>query len=309
MQIALPKKQALPYLALVIAILATSGGGFLVRWANAPGMVTVFYRTSISSILVAPFLTRKFNNNQNFPKGIIRYIPIAMLGGLFIALDQASWSSSLLMTKMANTTYFNSLAPLWVAIFALIFFKEKLPAIFWVGLFLALGGTMLILGFDLMKMPDIRSGDMLGLLSSFFFGGYLLVTQMGRRHMDTLTYTWIATFSAALCLGLINLIFRQSIIGYPPTSYMFFLGSALLSQVIGYLSISYVLGHLPATIVSPALLTKPINVAILAFIIFGESLSYRELIGGVFVLLGLYLINKNELKLSKKSNFLDKSLN
>jgi drug/metabolite transporter (DMT)-like permease len=289
--IILTKDKTLPYLALVVAILATSVGGFLVRWANAPGMVTVFYRTGISSILVAPFLTRNINNNKNFSKKIFRFIPIALLGGLFIALDQA-----------ANTTYFNSLAPLWVAIFALIFFKEKLPAIFWVGLFLALGGTMLILGFDLMKMPDIRPGDLLGLLSSFFFGGYLLITQIGRRHMNTLTYTWVATFSAAICLGLINWIFGQSIIGYSPTSYMFFLGSALLSQVIGYLSMSYVLGHLPATIVSPALLTKPINVAILAFIIFGESLSRQELLGGVFVLLGLYLINKNELRFAKNNS-------
>lgn len=298
--IARTKNKVLPYLALVVAIVATSGGGFLVRWANAPGMVTVFYRTSISSILVAPFLSRNITNNKQISKGIFRFIPIALLGGLFIALDQAAWSSSLLMTKMANTTYFNSLAPLWVTLFALIFFKEKFQAVFWVGLFSALGGTMLILGFDLANMGNIKPGDLLGLLSSFFFGGYLLITQMGRRYMNTLTYTWIATFSAAICLGLINLIFKQSIIGYPTTSYMFFLGSALLSQVIGYLSISYVLGHIPATIVSPALLAKPITVAILAFMIFGESLSNGELIGGGFVLLGLYLINKNELRFTKE---------
>ena len=217
-----------------------------------------------------------------------------------IALDQASWASALLMTKMANTTYFNSLAPLWVALFALFVFKEKLKWIFWVGLSLALAGTLIILGLDLVYRPHLGPGDLLGLLSSFFYGGYFLVTQIGRRNLDTLTYTWIATLTCALCLGLLNIIFKQSIIGYPLESYLFFLGAAITSQVIGYFSLSYALGHLSATIVSPTMLAKPITVALLAFIFFGESLTIGEIIGGVLVLIGIFLINKNELRFSKK---------
>ena len=197
----------LPYFALAITVLATSIGGLFVRWANAPGIVTVFYRTALSTILVAPFFVKNLSQSKHTIKDIAPWIPIAMLGGLMIALDQASWASALLMTKMASTTYFNSLAPLWVALFALLLFKEKLKWIFWVGLSFALGGTLIILGLDLIYRPHLGPGDLLGLLSSFFYGGYFLVTQIGRRNLDTLTYTWIATLSCAIFLGLINILF------------------------------------------------------------------------------------------------------
>jgi drug/metabolite transporter (DMT)-like permease len=292
----------LPYLALVVTVLATSIGGMFVRWANAPGIVTVFYRTALSSILVAPFFVKNIIKSKQTFKSISPWIPIAMLGGLMIALDQASWASALLMTKMANTTYFNSLAPLWVALFALLVFKEKLKWVFWVGLSLALGGTLIILGLDLIYRPHLGPGDLLGLLSSFFYGGYFLVTQIGRRNLDTLTYTWIATLSCALCLGLINIIFNQSVVGFPLESYLFFFGAAITSQVIGYFSLSFALGHLSATIVSPTMLAKPITVALLAFIFFGESLTIGEIIGGILVLAGIFLINKNELKFTKKAS-------
>ena len=290
----------LPYAALVITVLATSIGGMFIRWANAPGIVTVFYRTALSTILVAPFFVKNLTQSKQSLRSITPWLPMAMLGGLMIALDQASWASALLMTKMANTTYFNSLAPLWVALFALFVFKEKLKWIFWVGLSLALAGTLIILGLDLVYRPHLGPGDLLGLLSSFFYGGYFLVTQIGRRNLDTLTYTWIATLTCALCLGLLNIIFKQSIIGYPLESYLFFLGAAITSQVIGYFSLSYALGHLSATIVSPTMLAKPITVALLAFIFFGESLTIGEIIGGALVLIGIFLINKNELRFTKK---------
>ena len=295
------KSKALPYLALAVTVLSTSLGGMFIRWANAPGIVTVFYRTAISSILVAPFFVRDIKKNDLSIKTLLPFLPLALLGGLLIALDQAAWASSLLMTKMANTTYLNSLAPLWVALFALAFFKEKLRLVFWLGLLFALGGSMLILGLDMIYHPGLGQGDLLGLLSSFFYGGYFIVTQIGRRSLSTLTYTWIATFSCAICLGLVNIIFHQPIIGYPMESYLFFIGAAVTSQVIGYFSMSYTLGHLPATIVSPTMLAKPITVAGLAFILFGESLSKWELAGGALVLAGIFLINKNELKLSKST--------
>ena len=294
------KNKILPYLALVLTVIATSVGGLFIRWANAPGTVTVFYRTIISSIIMAPILKSRNISKKQPSNSIYRWIPFAILGGLFLALDQSSWSSSLLLTKMANTTYFNSLAPLWVALFALVFFKEKPRFIFWIGLFLALGGTMLILGLDLSNRSGITSGDLLGLLSSFFFGGYMLVTQFGRRHLNNLLYTWIATLSCAVFLGLMNAILHQPIFGYPLETYLFFLGAAISSQVIGYYAMGYALGHIPATIVSPTMLAKPVTTALLAFLFFGESLSQGELLGGGLVLIGIFLINRNELKLTKE---------
>jgi drug/metabolite transporter (DMT)-like permease len=294
------KNNLLPYLALAVTVIATSAGGMFIRWANAPGIVTVFYRTSISSLLVVPFFLSDFRKSTLSIKSTLPWLGIALFGGVLIALDQAAWASALLMTKMANTANLNSLAPLWVALFALVFFKEKLCLVFLFGLVFALSGSFLILGQDLLNRPSFGQGDLLGFLSSLFYGGYFIVTQIGRRKLNTLIYTWTATFSCAICLGLLNLVFHQSIIDYPLQSFLFFIGAALTSQVIGYFSMGYALGHLSATIVAPAMLAKPITVAVFAFIFFGEALSWWELIGGISVLIGLFFISQNRVKLSKE---------
>jgi drug/metabolite transporter (DMT)-like permease len=292
-------RQLLPYLALVVTVLATSMGGLFVRWANAPGPVTVFYRTGLATFLVAPFLVKDVLSQKPPLKEMIRWLPIAMLGGLLISLDQAAWASALLLTKMANTTFFNSMAPLWVALFALIAFKEKRQWKFWLGLLISMGGTLLILGLDCISRSNLGSGDFLGLLSSFFYGGYFIVTQVGRRHLNTIVYTWVATLSCTVCLFVLNTMSGNPLTGYSWSSYLAFLGAALTSQVIGYFSMGYALGHLPASLVSPTMLAKPVIVAILAFSFFGENLTPVELLGGGLVLAGIYLVNRNELKLKR----------
>jgi drug/metabolite transporter (DMT)-like permease len=282
----------LPYLALMVTIMATGLSAMFVRWANAPGTVTVFFRTALASIILLPFLLhRNWPLKLTTPISNLRWLPFALLGGLFIALDQGAWSTAVMMTKVANATYFNSIAPLWVAIYALLVLRERLGNLFWCGLGLTLSGSFFILGRDLLYSPHLGQGDIWGVISSIFYGGYFIVTQFGRRYTDTLTYTWTATITCAIALFCINLLLQQPLNGYPVATYLVFLGAALVSQVIGYLAMGFALGHLPASVVSPTLLGKPVFTALLAIPLFGEYLSMGEIVGGVLVLAGIYLIN------------------
>ncbi|HCB01527.1 MAG TPA: hypothetical protein DEP19_04015, partial [Anaerolineae bacterium] len=62
-------------------------------------------------------------------------------------------------------------------------------------------------------------------------------------------------------------------------------------QMIGYLAISYALGHLPASIVSPTLVGQPILTAILAIPLLGEIPTLTQWLGGAIALLGIYIVN------------------
>lgn len=290
-------KRHLPHLALAIAVLATSVGALFIRWAHAPGPVTVFYRTALAALVTAPLFFRQSVRGEQPAAWSLTTIAPAIVGGVFIALDQAAWSTAMLATKMANATYFNSLAPLWVALFAFAVFKERLGLSFWTGLALALTGTLALLGMDLLYRPHLGAGDFYALISSFFYGGYFLVTQVGRRRLSALSYTWISTLSGAACLLLLNRVLGNAILGYSWATYLVFLGAALTSQVIGYISLGYALGHLPASLVSPSMLAKPVVVALLAFLLFGERLNAGEMIGGALVLAGIYLVNRREIRL------------
>jgi drug/metabolite transporter (DMT)-like permease len=285
------KRPILPYLALFMGIICLSFSAMFGKWANAPGPVIGFYRIGLATVILLPvFLYRKYKYNVKFPMAIL-LLPI--LGGIFTALDHGTWNSSLRFTSAANATLLGNTAPLWVALFAWLVFHQKLRGLFWVGLAFALGGAVIVLGSDFIRHPSIGLGDMLALTAGVFYAGYFLVTERGRQKLDTLSYVWLVDLIAAFTLLLICMGMKMPLTGYPTQTYLAFLGAALVSQVGGYLSIGYALGHLPASIVSPTLIGQPVVTALLAIPLLGETLRTEQWLGGLVVLVGIYLVHRS----------------
>ena len=176
---------------------------------------------------------------------------------------------------------------------ALLVYREKLPYAFWVGLVTAMVGAALVLGFDALQAFELGLGTFLGLLAGIFYGAYFLVTQRGRRRLNALSYFWFSVLSSALILLVINVVLGQPLLGYSTQAYLSLLGAGVVSQGAGWLAINYAQGHLPATLVAPTLLAQPVMTALLAIPILGESLAYVELVGGVIVLGGIYLVHRS----------------
>ena len=63
--------------------------------------------------------------------------------------------------------------------------------------------------------------------------------------------------------------------------------------MIGYFSVGYALGHLPASIVSPTMITQPVITALIAIPLAGEFLLTGQWIGGLVTLFGIFLINRS----------------
>jgi drug/metabolite transporter (DMT)-like permease len=67
-----------------------------------------------------------------------------------------------------------------------------------------------------------------------------------------------------------------------------------VTQVAGWLSINYALGHLPASLVSPTLLGQPVITAIAAVPLLGQLLSATQIVGGLTVLAGIYMVHRSK---------------
>jgi drug/metabolite transporter (DMT)-like permease len=279
---------ALPYLAVAFGVLALGCSALFVRWANAPGPVTGFYRMGIASLALLPLAIRQ-GGRRPWPR---RGVGFAILGGASLALDIALWTTSIFMTKVANATLFANTAPLWVALAGMAFFGERLPALFWGGLAITLSGGALVVGSDFLIHPTLGWGDMVSLLAGVFYAGYYLCTQAGRRYLDSARYVWLAGACSAVCLLAICLAAGFPLTGYPPQSYLAFAAAALITQAAGYLAVGYALGHLPASVVSPTMTGQPVVSALLAIPLLGETLRPIQWIGGAVVLAGVYLINR-----------------
>lgn len=279
----------LPYVALGIGILSLSLSAMFVRWANAPGTVTGFYRLFLSTLILTPFFVVRQQSGSPIPNRVLIFPIVA---GIFTAGDFSLWNSSLAFTTAANATLLGNTAPLWVAIGAWLIFREKLNRVFWLGLILALTGAVLIMGSDFILHPRLGIGDLMASTAAIFYASYMLSTQRGRQHIDPFRYTWLVGISASVAILIINLVLRNRLTGYDPRTWLVFFGTAIVSQTVGYISISYALGHLPAHVVSPTMIGQPIMTTLLAIPLLGEIPNLIQILGGLIALSGIYIVNQ-----------------
>lgn len=285
-----PRNRILAYSALAAGILALSLSAMFVRWAGVPGPVTGFYRLTIATILTAPLFIR---NQKKQPVRLWPHLLFPVLGGIFTACDFALWNTSVMYTTASNATLLGNTAPLWVALAASLFFRERLARDFWFGLALALTGAALIVGNDFLAHPTFGIGDLLACGAAVFYAAYLLTTQRGRVHIDVFRYWWLVSLVASIGLLVVNLVMGNKLGGYSTFTWLIFFATAIISQIIGYMSISYALGHLPASIVSPSLIGQPIVTTIIAIPLLGEVPGLLQAAGGIVALAGIYLVNQS----------------
>jgi len=279
------------YAVLAGGVLSLGFSPLFIRWANAPGTVTSMYRMAIAAlVLLVPFL----HTVRRSKKPPVRAVWMAIGGGFFFALDIGFWSTGVVLGGATNPTLLDTIAPLWVGLFSMLLFKQRLGRQFWIGLTIALAGAVLILGFDLQADVRQAQGALLGLLGGVFYGGYVMFIERGREGLGALACFWLSTASAALFLLLFNLAAGNALRGYDGRTMLAFMGAGLFNQIGGFLSVTFALGYLPATIVAPALLIQPVATAFLAGPLLGEKLNIWQIPGGAAVLFGLYLIQQRE---------------
>ncbi len=285
-----PSEKVLPYLALIAGVFALSLSSLFIRWADAPGPVTTFYRMLVAITILLPLYARQPGELRRLDR---RWIFLPLLGGLFTALDQATWSTAIQTTRVANATLLNNIAPLWVALVAALIWRERLNGLFWSGLLLAIGGAGVVLGGDMLTRPQLNAGNLLALISSLFYAAYFLFTQRGREHFSALTYVFLITVTCCVSLLVFNLSVHNGLWGFSTQTLLIFIGAGLISQVIGYFSTAYALGKLPASVVAPSMIAQPVLTALLAIPLAGETLVPAQWIGGLVVLTGIYLVNRS----------------
>ena len=281
------------YLALSAGIVSLSFSAMFVRWANAPGPMTAFYRLFFSVFLLLPFVLPRLQKN---PAIRSRLLIFPFLAGVFTAFDLALWTASLSFTTASNATLLGNTSPLWVALGTWLILKQKLSAAFWRGLIVALFGAVLIMGTDFILHPRFGVGDAMALFTGFFYGGYFLFTQKSRASFDPVVHIWFAGIGASISLWIVNLALRNPFFGFDRNTWLIFLASALVSQMIGYMSLAFALGHLPASVVSPTMILQPVVTTLLAIPLLAEIPTVWQGIGGAIALVGIFMVNQSHLR-------------
>lgn len=276
------------YLALIAGIACIAWSAIFVRWTDIPGPASAFYRMLIPAVVLLPtvFFDRDATRLSR------QMLWIIALGGLFFALDLALYNTSILKTSAANATLLGNNTPIVVGLLSWLLFRKKPHSAFWLGLLLAIGGSVVILWADLGRHIAFGVGDLMALGAAACFAVYLLATERVRSSIGTLGFLRLAMVSSTIALFVINLILGISLRVPHGRTLWAILGLGLISQLGGYLALTYALGHLPATITSISLLTQGPLTAAMAVVLLGEPLSWPQVVGGMLVLSGVGLAHR-----------------
>lgn len=276
------------YLALGVGVFCIAWSALFVRWAGVSGPASAFYRVLTATVVLVPCRLWR-GGREPLTR---RVVLLAAAAGAFFAFDLALFNSSVMSTSAATATLLGNNAPVLVGLGSWFIFHKRPRSVFWIGLGLALIGSATIVGGDVLGHSALGSGDAMAISASVFFAMYLLTTERVRSGMDTLTLTTLAVSASTVMLLVICLVLRVPLHGYAPRAWLALIGLGLVSQVGGYLAITYALGHLPATVTSVGLLGQAPLTAVLAIPLLGEPLVATQAIGGALVLMGIYVVNR-----------------
>ncbi len=278
------------YAALMIGIISISFAAVFIRLANIHPLAIAALRMIFAAVLLVPWAIRSEAFRTEIKKLAGGDFLLLLLSGFLLSMHFLSWITSLSLTKVTNSVVFVATTPFFIALYTILILKERVSRIFWAGLILAIFGGVILGGSDLFVEGERWKGDLLALAGAVAAAGYFLVGSRLRKNLSLISYIFPVYASAAFVLTILMLVFRVDILGFSWKSYLYCLLLALVCQVIGHSIFNWTLKHLRPTIVTIAVLGEPVGASLLALIILQEAPSTLEVIGGIFILSGVFIV-------------------
>lgn len=296
-----------PYFVLALGLTAVSTAVLFIRYAQAdgvPSLAIAAVRLTLSTLILLPVALSRH-------RPALRALParswmLVAISGVFLGVHFATWITSLRYTTVTNSTVFVSASPIFVALIARLFLRETLSNNTVFGLFVTVGGSVIIAFSDACTWEGgcrpfaetlqggTLMGDGLALVGAAAVAVYLVIGRRVRQGLDLVPYITLTYGAAAISLVVACLVTGTPILGYAPDAYLWLALLALVPQTIGHTSFNWALKHLPATFVSVATLGEPILSSALALLVLQETPTPIKLVGGAVVLLGIALSMRGE---------------
>lgn len=267
-------------------VAAISTSAVLIRLAQAEPAAIAFYRLVFATLMLAPWALRQSKQVKIIKEDLVT----ALAGGAFLALHFLFWMTSLEQTSVASSVVLVTTQPLWVFLLSVYFLKEKPTRAMWVGLALALAGSVVVVFTQADGGQSRLFGNLLAVAGAIMMACYFLVGRRLRRRLPLALYSALVYGSSSLLLALFILARGTAISGYQPLTWLIFLSLAFIPTILGHNSLNWALKYLPATMVSVVILGEPLGASILAALVLKEIPAALEVLGSFLTLGGIFLV-------------------
>ncbi|GGA49151.1 DMT family transporter [Psychrobacillus lasiicapitis] len=202
-----------------------------------------------------------------------------VMGCIFLSLRTITASESSILT-FTN--------PLLVVVFGTIFLKTRYKFYQWIGVLLGLVGVSIAVGAQI----ELKIGVLFGILSAVFWAiSTLLVKKWG-----SLFNTWVLSayqmFFGGLLLLLGSFILEKPVFILNGYSLFILLWLSIMSSIVQFAVWYYLLQKGDPGKTSAYLFLAPFFGVLSGWLLLGESLYPSNIVGGLFIIVGIYLVNR-----------------
>lgn len=290
-------KKLLPYLEALFAVIVW-GASFIatkiaVGQISPISVVFIRFAMGIPLILLAVILRKQFA----FPNGR-EWLYFALLGFLGISFHQWLQSNGLKTAQATTTAWIVSTSPAFIAVLGWMVLKEKLNLTQSAGIVLAMLGVLAVVSKGDLSTIAVGNfgtyGDFLILISSVNWAVFSILSRQGlKQHPSTrmtfwvMTIGWLITAVAFFAGGKYTEIQALNARGWAA---LIFLG--IFTTGLAYIAWFDALGQLPAAQTGAFLFVEPLTSMVVASVILKEQITAVSILGGMVILAGIWLVNR-----------------
>ena len=284
-----------PLLVLIVAVLATTYAGPIVRFAAAPALAIAFWRLALVLPVVGVLAAQE---REQGGRGAERAAPLPRatltlmtLAGVLLSIHFWSWIASLRYTAVASSVVLVSLKSVFAWVIAALWLREHPTRTEAWGIGLAVVGASLIGVGDARLSFGALGGDGLALLGALTGAGYYVIGRRVRQTLGVWRYATGVYAVAGAALALTALPAAVPLIGFGGRDWAVFGAMAAGPMLIGHTGMNYALRYFRATTVNVAALGEPVGATLLAWLIpaIHEPPRATAVVGGAMVLVGIAL--------------------
>lgn len=223
---------------------------------------------------------------------------LAILGAIAIAIHQGLQATGLQLTSAGNMAWLVATTPIFTAILAWLFIAESFGVARVIGLAIAFIGVLVVVTrgvftSDTLRLPS-TVGDLLGLASALNWAVFSVASKpMLRRLPPALMMAYLMFFGWVMTLPFFAA--SQAWSDLPNLSIAGWIAIVFLGVFcsgIAYIFWYDALAMLDASQVAAFIYLEPFVTIVVAALILGEAFAPMSWAGGLTILLGVYLVNR-----------------
>lgn len=270
----------------------------IILWASAfPGIrfaLTVYSPEHISllRLLVGSFmlLIVAFILRIRLPE--VRDIPVILLFGfLGFSVYQTALNYGEQTISAGVASLLVSTTPIFTALLALAFFREKFGFTGWIGAFIGFIGVAFISLGGSTENLSFNFGVILVLVASLSESIYFTFQQLYLKKYGFVTFTMYAIWAGTLFMLIFAPGLGTAIVNAPVDITMAIVYLGIFPTVIPYFTLAYIISRTGASEGTSSLFLTPVFAFLIAWIWLGEIPTVYTIIGGVLTLLGVSIAN------------------